>query len=163
MDRVTVLEEGQRKILEVQTTILHNQNNILSRLTALEKNGQVSSTAFACYTQDDSGAAGDLSMDYDDMYMYMVPPTYIPPPRVQHFPPHHRLWHQAPVHDLHPPHNASAQHDLHPPQNASAPRDPLAPSNLTTGLAFGYAHTSVTSTTWTSCSCSISATVPIQR
>lgn len=124
IDRVTILEEGHQHILEVQSSILCNQEEIFSRLTALEKHHQASSFKMsAWYTQDeacyeDTGTARDLSMDEDD---YMVRSVYIPPPPVQHLPPppHHPL---APC-NPHPP----APRDPHPLPHPPAPRDPNPP------------------------------------
>jgi TolA-binding protein len=42
IDRVTILEEGQEHMLKVQRSILKNQEQILSRLAALEKRDQAS-------------------------------------------------------------------------------------------------------------------------
>ena len=42
IDRVTILEEGHEHMLEVQRSILQNQEQILSRLAALEKCDQAS-------------------------------------------------------------------------------------------------------------------------
>ena len=96
-DRVTILEEGHRHILKVQSSILKNQEEIFSRLAALEKceqGYQMSPFRMSTfgYTQakasfDDGGAAEDFSFNSLDENNNMLPPPYIPPPPVQHLPP----------------------------------------------------------------------------
>jgi hypothetical protein len=91
VDRVTILEEGQEHMLKVQRSILKNQEQILSRLAALEKRDQASAFGTPVwYTQDDYDAGDFCFESVDDSYM--LPPPYIPPPPVQHHlpPPHGR-------------------------------------------------------------------------
>jgi hypothetical protein len=88
---VTILEEGQEHMLKVQRSILKNQEQILSRLAALEKRDQASAFGTPVwYTQDDYDAGDFCFESVDDSYM--LPPPYIPPPPVQHHlpPPHGR-------------------------------------------------------------------------
>ena len=86
IDRVTVLEQGHAEVLNLQRSILKKQDQILSRLTVLERQ------------QHDSARPqwNDYSFDdfsFDDSQQ---PPPYIPPPPL-HPPP------VQPPPSLHPP------------------------------------------------------------
>ena len=123
IDRVTILEEGQEHMLKVQRSIRKNQEQILSRLAALEKRDQASAFGTpAWYTHDEpSYNTGDFFFEpVDDSYML---PPYIPPPPVQH--------HLPPVHGRRPP---ALQFSVPPPAprgpHPLSPRDPPPPAPL---------------------------------
>ena len=113
-------------------TMVSNQEQILSRLAALENRDQVSPVGRpAWYSQSesfyDTEAAGDFSFNSVGEDSHMLPPAYIPPPPMQHLQPPPRGCHPPSPWDPHPPRNPHPP----PPQSPATwdPHPPLAPRN----------------------------------
>ena len=138
IDKVTILEEGHKLILKVQSSILKNQEENLiffPLLLSRSVNKGIRYLLSEClplgtiktkHLFDDNGAAEDFFNSLDKN-SYMLSPTCIPPPPVQHLPlPPHQPYHPAvPPRDPHL--LASAVHSQDSLSTAVPPRDPHPP------------------------------------